>query len=136
MLRKREGTAAVTLRNSQGGELVGIGPKTQLFGPAFAVPYYDSFLMLVAPVAFRVLRLPCVRYVDDCDVVAELNVFPEYLPASAGLSDVPKLQSKIRKSEAGEHLDFLGELSRPPKWGPRKYCQDVHFAETRSYLSP
>ena len=73
----RDGRAAVDVpRDPRGGELSGLARKTRLLGSTAAVLRYNCFSRIMAPLACRVLKLPCVGYRDDFGVIRHLDLVP------------------------------------------------------------
>ena len=63
--REDEPAAVVTPKNPTNGMRRGPIPRTQLLGSAAAVLHYHCFSRATAPVARRILKIPCVEYYDD-----------------------------------------------------------------------
>ena len=62
--------AAVTLPCPRDGRRYDFIPRTQLFGSAAAVPFYNCLSRVVASPACRYLIIPCIGFRDDFGIVA------------------------------------------------------------------
>ena len=101
-------TAVVTLQSPEDEKWYGFIPKTQLFGTAAAVLHYNCLSRVIASLACRALKLPCVGYYDDFAIVAPRILIDKALEAFTKLNDLLLIILKKKKSEAGRVLEFLG----------------------------
>ena len=86
----------------------GFIPKSQLFGSAAAVLHYNCLSRVIASLACRILKLPCVGYYDDFLIVATRTLIDKALEAFTMLNDLLLVILKKKKSEAGSEIEFLG----------------------------
>ena len=100
--------AAVTRKNLTDGLLYGFVRRTQHFGSAAAVLHYNCFSRAKAPLARRILKIPCAVYYDGARIVAPRCLFDLALEAFTELNEALWVAPKNRKSEAGAFLEFLG----------------------------
>ena len=63
---------------------------------------------MIASLARRVLKLPCVGFFDDFAIVAPWILIAKALEAFTKLNDLLLIILKKKKSEAGRALEFLG----------------------------
>ena len=105
--KEDELTAVATLQSPEDEKCYGFIPKTQLFGSAAAVLRYNCLSRVIASLACRVLKLPCVGYCGDFAIAAPRILINEALEASTKLNDLLLIILKKKKSEAGRVLEFL-----------------------------
>ena len=103
-----EQAAVVTLQSPEDGKWYGFIPKTQLFGSTAAVLHYNCLSRVIASLACRILKLPCVGYYDDFAIIAPRLIINKALEAFTMLDDLLLILLKKNKSESGRILEFLG----------------------------
>ena len=79
-----------------------------MFGSAAATLHYNCLSRLIASLACRALKLPCVGYYDDFAIVTPRILIDKALEAFTKLNDLLLIILKKKKSEAGRALEFPG----------------------------
>ena len=100
--------AAVTLKNPAGGQWYGFVPHTQLFGSTAAALHYNCLSRVVASLACRVLKIPCVGYYDDFGLISPECLIKDALGIFTSFNKALLIILKDSKSEFGTLLEFLG----------------------------
>ena len=106
--KEEELTAVVTLQSPEYNKWYGFMPKTQLFDSTAAALHYKCLSRVIAPLARRVLKLPCVGYYDDFAIVTPRILIDKALEAFTKLNDLLLIILKKRESETERALEFLG----------------------------
>ena len=105
---KDELAAAVTLKDPVDGQWYGFIPRTQLFGSTAAALHYNCLSRVIASLACRMLKIPCVGYYDDFGIILPGRLVKDGLGIFASFNQALMIISKDSKSEFGILLEFLG----------------------------
>ena len=100
--------AVVTLKEPDTGEMRGFIPQTQLFGATAAVLHYNTVSRVMASLAARWLKIPCMGYFDDFGIITTERAIREALDAFTKMNHILGFELKIEKSDWGTVLEFLG----------------------------
>ena len=100
--------AVVTLKEPDSGEMRGFVPQTQLFGATAAVLHYNTVSRVMASLAVRWLKIPCLGYFDDFGIITTEMTVHEALNAFTKMNHILGFELKIEKSDWGTVLEFLG----------------------------
>ena len=100
--------AVVTLKEPDTGEMRGFIPQTQLFGATAAVLHYNTVSRVMASLAVRWLKIPCMGYFDDFGIITTERAIREALDAFTKMNHILGFELKIEKSDWGTVLEFLG----------------------------
>ena len=105
---KDELAAVVTLKDLVGGQWYGFIPRTQLFGSTAAVLHYNCLSRVIASLACRILKIPCVGYYDDFGIILPECLIKDGLGIFTSFNKALMIILKDSKSEFGALLEFLG----------------------------
>ena len=108
MTTNDELAAAVTLKDPVDGQWYGFIPRTQLFGSTAAALHYNCLSRVIASLACRVLKIPCVGYYDDFGLILPECLIKDVLGIFTSFNKALMIISKDKKSEYGALLEFLG----------------------------
>ena len=86
--------------------------QTQLFWATAAVLQYNAASRAMAAIAARWLNVRRLEYFDDFGIVATASAIQDALAASTELSEISGAELKIKKSQLGKKLEFLGVTVR------------------------
>ena len=101
-------TAVVTLKDLVDGRWYGFIPRTQLFGSTAAVLHYNCLSRIIASLACRILKIPCVGYYDDFGIILPECLVRDGLGFFTSFNRALLIILKDSKSEFGTLLEFLG----------------------------
>ena len=105
---KDELAAVVTLKDLVDGRWYGFIPRTQLFGSTAAVLHYNCLSRVIASLACRILKIPCVGYYDDFGIILPECLVKDGLSVFTSFNKALRIILKDSKSEFGTLLEFLG----------------------------
>ena len=105
---KDELAAVVTLKDLVDGNWYGFIPRTQLFGSTAAVLHYNCLSRVIASLACRILKIPCVGYYDDFGIILPVCLVKDGLDIFTSFNKALFIILKDKKSEFGTFLEFLG----------------------------
>ena len=97
----------MALKDPASGKMGGFIPKTQLLGATTMVLDYNAVPRVMATLAVRWLRIPCVGYFDDFGVITTESAIEEALRAFTALSQILGFELKVGESECGIRVEFL-----------------------------
>ena len=100
--------AVVTLKDLVDGQWYGFIPRTQLFGSTAAVLHYNCLSRVIASLACRILKIPCVGYYDDFGLILPECLVKDGLGIFTSFNRALLIILKDSKSEFGTLLEFLG----------------------------
>ena len=105
---KDELAAVVTLKDLVDGQWYGFIPRTQLFGSTAAVLHYNCLSRVIASLACRILKIPCVGYYDDFGIILPECLIKDGLGIFTSFNRALMIILKDSKSEFGTLLEFSG----------------------------
>ena len=89
--------AAVTLKDPNSGQMWGLISQTQPFGGTAAALHYYAVSRVMATIAVRWLKIPCLRLVSDFGVVTTESTIPDGLKVRTTVKGILGVRTQNRK---------------------------------------
>jgi len=100
--------ARIILRSPVSGELQMFQSKVLPFGSVAAVLHYNVFARTIAHLINEIFRIPVLNYFDDFGFLTPGDLTSEAMQAVSTFCQIFNIRLKIKKSEYGPEIIFLG----------------------------
>ena len=106
--------AVVALRRPSDGRWFGFFSRTLLFGAIAAVIHYNVFSRIISELMCRLFGIPMISYFDDFAALLPSSLAASGLDTFSRWCSIMGITLKLKKSEVGPHVTFLGLLGSFP----------------------
>ena len=106
--------AVVALRSPKDGRWYGFFSRTLLFGAVAAVIHYNTFSRIISELVCRLFGIPMLSYFDDFGALLPANLARKGLVTFTEWCSLLGIGLKLKKSEVGSEITFLGLLGSFP----------------------